>query len=306
MPKQPSAFDLCPPIQIAHTCGRSVPLVSAYFESLRDIVELHVARGHVAVLDGFVLATDGHPLRRWVADNLPTYGSPAWCALFNAAMDKVEARSVEYVGDGILAIAGAPRELVGLPLVTGEEIVSEVQQDLQERGFVADLDDLEAIAISWAECIERQPTCLWPFQRPAVESLFEDWLSAHMDVLTPFGLPLRVARLPEDPISGRQWRTADGTGRADLVARFTDVADVGAEQGTWAVLELKTVPADVSAVHQVLRYRDALASEGIADAAVPIVVAPGATARFHEAAERSGVVFVSTAQLGFRALRTDE
>lgn len=100
--------------------------------------------------------------------------------------------------------------------------------------------------------------------------------------------------------SGVQWRLADGR-RPDIVCRFVKACE-GAQPGDWLVIELKVLPGGTAAVDQLAGYCAAIETE-LADSderVFGLLICDGASHRVQEYATKSGMEYLSLAQLGYR------
>lgn len=302
-----SVFELISPGALARKAKVPTSVASAFLESYRDVLELYVALDFVVHVPGVVASNRSAPVRRALetalGQALKRFEDEADPSELAGAVVRHAERTGDTVARSILEVAGSvPPLLADVPIASEHDLQFDIAADLEvlgltDGGLAEVLDLLEA----WASLVSSlEERWHWPYQRPDLESVLEEWLIENLELLREFGYPVRLASAEQDSVRGRQWAFGD-SGRSDLICRFTDDSEF-ASRGDWLVIELKSVPATEAAIEQVIRYGDALKSSGLASSYFPLLIAPGITESADSLAERESVGFISTAQIGFRRI----
>ena len=304
-----SIHDLVPPEMVALRAGTTPDVAAVVLAAQRRAAAMVRAANQVVALPEVVLRHQGDPLGQWCE----TSGDLLSDEVISAAKEALAADPTLLIGTTLCRCAGCPEALLVDREVRLLEDLAVVVDTAIERDPAIEPDVVNRVLDAFWDSARSVGDWSWPYERVAMEPEIEEWLVDHLDELEVFGIHAVLAE-PRPGVSGRQWRSASGADRLDLLLEITaDGSTVGVsdgeevvlsfERGDLVVVELKAVPLAAADVEQIERYLRAVEDE-VADGRVVwgLLIGAGSEASLGSALDASSHPRLATlhlSQIGF-------
>lgn len=318
-----SVHDVVTAEAVAERAAIPRSLASGVLASQVRAVALARSANHVVVLPEIVVSHRGDPLGDWCKAHLDEIFRDE---NLEKAKPLLEADTGLLLGTTLIRAAGCPEGLLHDDLNGLEREVYALDDiaDIVVAANVPDGDDeteaeveraLDAFWDLASDALD-EAGWVWPYEPADAEAVFEEWLADNLHALEPFGLHVKVAE-PSPGRSGRQWTTADGSGRLDLLVEVIEDGSTVAgpdgapvtltfNTGDLMVVELKSRPLQGRDVAQIQRYRAAVEAEVANGSKVwGLLIGGGADASLYDALNREDdpPMYLWLSQVGFTTSR---
>lgn len=302
-----SIHDLVTAAAVSKRSGVAVASVEAILAAQRRLAAICRSANAVVILPLVTLSHRGDELAKWCRDVAPEPSAPELARV----AERVEREGGAY-GTFLCEELGCPPELLGSrevwlleDLLETIPVVPGVPDDLSD-------DAIDSVVEAFWSLAEDALPWVWPYDRVAMERAIEDWLVDNLHQLEAHGLKVRLAE-PSPGVTGRQWRSSDGSARLDLLlevmedgvtegVRDGESAPLHFTRGDLVVVELKAVPLRGDDIKQVERYVGHVEREVAAGRHVwGLLIGPGADASLYQAMDKTSadLLYLWVSQVGY-------